>query len=316
MPSASAELARLEAVPLRDVWPGEAADFTPWLAQPANLKLLEDTLGIELEDAETEKDVGSFSADIVAKNGGDGRRVVIENQLEKTDHGHLGQILTYAAGLDALTVVWIARHFTDEHRATLDWLNNHTSDEIGFFGLEIQVWKIADSAPAPKFNIVAKPNEWTKPVRTRDLTPVKRAQLDFWRGFGDYASAHAKRITPPAARPHYGMAMRIGSGFSLSAVASTSEEDGRPGIRAAFVLSGKKAAQRFAGLSREREKIEAELSGKPEWYSPEGVQQRKVIFRKSVDWQPPGKRKECYEWLVERLDRLHEVFQPRLHDLA
>lgn len=316
MSSASRNLARLTRVDLREVWPGEASDFTPWLAEPENLRLLGKTLGIELEDAETEEDVGRFSADLVATSAADKQQVLVENQLERTDHSHLGQILTYAAGLEAVTVVWIAKEFTDEHRAALDWLNNHTSDEIGFFGLEIEVWKISDSAPAPKFNVVAKPNEWTKPVPTRDLTPAKRAQLDFWRGFRDYAASHAKRISPTAPRPQYWMGMSMGrGGFTLSAVASTWEDDGRPGIRTEFVMSGKLASERFGSLEGERESIHAELSETPEWYSPDGVQHRKVILRRSVDWQVAHKRTDCYAWLVEKLDRFHEVFQPRIMDL-
>ena len=239
------QLARLKAVPLRDVWPGEAADFTPWLAEPANLKLLSETLGIELEDTETEKWVGSFSADIVARNAADSRRVVIENQLGKTDHSHLGQILTYAAGLDALTVVWVARTFTNEHRAALEWLNNHTSDEMGFFGLEIEVWRIGDSRCAPKFNIVAKPNEWTKalPTQTR-LTPTQQAQFNFWSEFRDYAMEHAKRIRPTAPQPQTWMWMSIGkTGFGLSAVAPVFGWDsGEPEVRAEFAMQGKAAS--------------------------------------------------------------------------
>ena len=154
------DLARLVQVDLQEIWDQEAEHFTPWLSEPENLSLLSGTLGIELEDARTEQTVGSFSADIVATNAANNRKVVIENQIQRTDHGHLGQILTYAAGLDALTVVWIAKRFTEEHRAALEWLNQHTSADIGFFGLEIEVWKIGDSPSAPKFNIVAKPNEW------------------------------------------------------------------------------------------------------------------------------------------------------------
>ena len=123
----------LQRVDLREVWKGEASNFTPWLAEKGNLDLLGDTLGMELELEAQEKGVGSFSADIVCKNTVDESWVVIENQIEKTDHTHLGQILTYAAGLNAVTVVWIAQRFTDEHRAALDWLNEISSESAQFF---------------------------------------------------------------------------------------------------------------------------------------------------------------------------------------
>jgi len=155
-------LGRLAKVELRDVWKNEAQDFTPWLAEEDNLALLGDTIGLDLELEAVEKGVGPFSADIVCKETANNTNVLIENQIERTDHTHLGQIMTYAAGLNAVTIVWVAKRFTDEHRAALDWLNEITNEDITFFGLEVEVWRIGDSAKAPKFNVVSKPNEWTK----------------------------------------------------------------------------------------------------------------------------------------------------------
>ena len=124
----SANLGKLEKVSLRDVWQKEDLDFTPWLAQEENIAILSETIGIELEVEGTEKDVGPFRADILCKDTVYGHWVLVENQLEKTDHTHLGQLLTYASGLNAVTIVWIAQRFTDEHRAALDWLNEITDD--------------------------------------------------------------------------------------------------------------------------------------------------------------------------------------------
>ena len=322
MTGTAKELARLQPVDPRDVWESEATNFTPWLAEPENLRLLGETLGTELDGAKTEQTVGSFSADIVATNAANNRTVVIENQLNRTDHDHLGKILTYAAGLNALTVVWIAKQFTEEHRAALEWLNSHTGADIGFFGLEIEVWRIGDSRCAPKFNIVAKPNEWVKtlPAKTK-LTATQQAQFDFWAGFKDYAGRHAKRITPIAPQPQNWMSMGIGrTNFGLSAVAATDGWDGaawtgKPEIRAEFVIYGKAAKQRFDQLSQGQGEIDASLDPKPHWSSEEGVQQRKIYFRKSVGWQNTDEQEGCYKWLVENLDRLHEVFQPRIQQL-
>src|SRR5262249_26060682 len=129
-------LGRLERVELREVWEKEAEDFTPWLGTEANITLLGDSIGLDLEVEAQEKEVGPFRADILCKDTATGNWVLIENQLERTDHTHLGQLLTYAAGLSAVTVVWIASEFTDEHRATLDWLNEITNEQFTFFGLE------------------------------------------------------------------------------------------------------------------------------------------------------------------------------------
>ena len=156
------ELGRLIKVPLRDFWEGEASDFTPWLADEENISLLGETIVVELEVEAQERNVGPFRADILCKDTVTDSWVLIENQLERTNHTHLGQLLTYAAGLDAVTVVWIAERFTDEHRAALDWLNEITAEGFSFFGLEIELWRIGDSPMAPKFNVVSHPNDWTE----------------------------------------------------------------------------------------------------------------------------------------------------------
>ena len=314
------DLARLSAVELRDVWEDEACDFTPWLAEEENLNLLGETLGMALELESTERAVGRFSADIVAKKVNDGGTVLIENQLERTDHSHLGQILTYAAGLDALSVVWIAREFTDEHRAALDWLNDISNENTRFFGLEIEVWRIGDSRHAPKFNLAAKPNDWTKETRTQiSLTPVRQARLDFWTGFHEYAEKRAQRIRPTKPSPQAWMAMAIGkTGFGLRAIASTWDsqegEDG-PVLRAEFVVSGQRAHRRYEQLEKEQPNIDEAFGEPMEWYAPGDTLKRIIRVRRSVDWTRESLRDECYRWLVEKLDNLHEVFSPRIKNL-
>src|SRR6476660_4909533 len=158
-------LGRLEKMNLRDAWTSEAGGFTPWLAESENLELLGQAIGIELELEAQEKFVGPFRADILCKDVGSSQWVLIENQLERTDHIHLGQLLTYAAGLNAVTIVWIAERFTEEHRAALDWLNERTDEKINLFGLEIELWRIADSPIAPKFNVISQPNDWSRTVQ-------------------------------------------------------------------------------------------------------------------------------------------------------
>ena len=128
------------------------------------LEILGKEIGIDLEVEATEKHVGPFRADILCKDTINGNWVLIENQLEPTDHKHLGQLLTYATGLKAVTIIWIAERFTEEHRATLDWLNNITDETLNFFGIEVELWKIGDSPSAPRFRMVSKPNDWTKSI--------------------------------------------------------------------------------------------------------------------------------------------------------
>ena len=160
------ELSNLDAVDLREVWPNEARDFTPWLAD--NIEQLSAVLGMDLELRSPEAEVGAFSLDVLAHDLGNDRPVVIENQLESTNHDHLGKLLTYAARYDAQTVVWLVRELRPEHRAALDWLNQRTGEDTAFFGVVIEAWKIGDSLPAPRFNPVVVPNDCQKQMPGQD----------------------------------------------------------------------------------------------------------------------------------------------------
>lgn len=144
----------LKKVELRDVWPHEALDFTKWLSEEPNLAMLSSAIAIELELIETESSVGSFNLDIYAQESGMGRKVIVEDQLEDTNHDHLGKVITYAAGKGAEVVVWVVARARDEHRQAIEWLNQHTDNDFGFFLVEIELWSIGDSLPAPRFNVV------------------------------------------------------------------------------------------------------------------------------------------------------------------
>jgi hypothetical protein len=175
-------LGRLQKVDLREVWVNESANFTPWLAQDDNILLLGEAIGIDMEVQTLEKEVGPFRADIVCRETQGDRTVLIENQIEMTDHNHLGQIITYSAGIDAAVVVWIAKEFAAEHRAALDWLNEKTCGGAHFFGVEIEVLRIGKSEPAPRFNVVCRPNDWQDSVRrdTAELNDTQRLRLEYW----------------------------------------------------------------------------------------------------------------------------------------
>ena len=182
----SAQFSNLVSVPLREAWPHEASDFTPWLTR--NLEQLSSVIGIPLELVDSEVGVEEFSADVLARNPTDDTRVLIENQLEGSDHTHLGQILTYLAGLDSRTVVWIARDFSSAHLSALRWLNDHTSDQFAFFAVQVKVVQIADSRLAPVFEIRERPSEWDRYVRsisTETLSDVAQFRRDFWAFYSE-----------------------------------------------------------------------------------------------------------------------------------
>ena len=145
-----------EVQDLRKVWPHEALDFTPWLAKDENIAILANEIGMEIAVDGTESAVGDFSVDIIATDIATGQKVIIENQLEDTNHDHLGKLITYAAGKDAQTIIWVVKHAREEHRAAIEWLNNHTDDDIGFFLCEIHLYKVGGSNPAVKFSVIEK----------------------------------------------------------------------------------------------------------------------------------------------------------------
>ena len=222
------KLSRLEQVELREVWPDEAQDFTPWLAQEENLTLLGETLGMELELEAQEIYVGDFRADILCQNPENPENemwVLIENQLGETNHKHLGQILTYSAGLDAHTVIWIAKKFREEHRAALDRLNEITNERFRYFGVEIKVWKIGDSTPAPQFEIVSSPNDWSREVsqETRraeieNFSPARSQRRKFWAQFRDYITQKGSQLQPRERKSTRYIVFDIGrQSFAMSA---------------------------------------------------------------------------------------------------
>ena len=169
---------------LRTVWPHEANDFTKWLAEDTNLEELGNAVGIDIDLEERESSVGSFSVDLYATESGSGRKIIIENQLEDTNHDHLGKLITYASGKGAEVVIWIVKRARDEHRQAIEWLNQHTDSNIGFFLVEIELWQINDSLLAPKFNVVEKPNDWAKTMKSIEgMSETDRLKLEFWQAF-------------------------------------------------------------------------------------------------------------------------------------
>jgi len=189
-------LGRLTRVDPRAAWRHEAHDFTPWLLE--NADGLAEVLGIDLELTVNEHPVGAYSLDLLGKDLTNDCVLIVENQLGGTDHSHLGQLLTYAAGTDAATVVWIATSFREEHRQALDWLNNLAGENARFFGIEIQTVRIADSPVAPTFVLRAQPNDWHATLSAAAKSTSKasgKAPLykAFWSSFLD--AVHAQRPT-------------------------------------------------------------------------------------------------------------------------
>jgi len=315
-----ANLGRLEKVDLREIWSSESGDFTPWLAQPENLVVLADEIGIELVLEGTEQYVGPFRADIVCKDTLNDTWVLIENQLERTDHNHLGQLLTYAAGLDAVTIVWIAQRFTEEHRAALDWLNSVTEDDINFFGLEIELWRIGNSQVAPKFDIVSKPNNWTRQVkiarRSSELSESKQLHLQYWTAFNNFIDERSQMIkVGRSARPQYWMDFALGrSDMHLSV---------RNGMRDGYLdvllyIKGEHPLNYIYQLYDDREAIEKEIGYPLIWdIQHEGRRSQQIVARREeVDTTNSENWQDYHAWQLDLLERFYQVFKERVLTLS
>lgn len=312
-------LGRLQRVELRHVWNSEARDFTPWLAREDNLALLGNTLGIELELEAVEESVGPFRADILCKDALSDRWVLIENQLERTDHTHLGQLLTYAAGLDAVTIVWVAARAAEEHRAAIDWLNEITESRVGFFLIEVELWRIDDSPAAPKFNIVSQPNDWSrstsgakKAIESGSMSESKRMLVDYWTAFEAHLGETSKRVRTVAPLPQNWLVHSLGkSGVTLNASWNRREN----WVRGEVYLTGPLARDFFGCLKQSQAAIEAEFGEPLTWYDKAQNDRRIWLAREFQNVTDTASWPEQHEWLAKTLDRLHQVFHERVKRL-
>jgi hypothetical protein len=317
------ELGRLQRVDLRQAWLTEAGHFTPWLATPDNIVELGTTIGMVLEVEAQEKDVGPFRADILCKNTLDDSWVLIENQLERTDHTHLGQLITYAAGLEAVTVVWVSARFTEEHRAALDWLNRITDERFNFFGLEVELWQIGNSPVAPKFNVVSQPNNWSKrvleakgAVGTSSLSEGKQLQLEYFTAFDAFLDAVGCKLGHVKPLPQGWMSFALGrTGFRLCAIASLYDSladtyDGNE-IRVELIVESKPDAKPyFAALQAQQPILEEQLGEALTWHSRPDANMCRVYVRRSAGLRNRADWASQHEWLRSKLERMHAVFGP------
>ena len=282
---------------LRSVWPHEANDFTKWLAQEANLAELGNNIGIDIDLEERESSVGSFNVDIYAVESGTGRKIIIENQLEDTNHDHLGKLITYASGKGAEVIVWIVKRARDEHRQAIEWLNRHTDSNIGFFLVEIELWQIDDSLLAPKFNVVEKPNDWAKTMKVVEgLNSTEMLKLNFWQFFNDTMSQNAefcKYFNLRKPQPHHWYDLSIGtSSYFISLNINTQKKKVDAGI---YIPNDKELFHKFKACKIDFEKsfgcdVEFRDTGKAS----------RILIAKSINVKDSSKWLEISNWLFDR----------------
>lgn len=310
-------LGRLEKLELRNYWKKEDTEFTPWLAKEENIQILSETIGIELEVQGQEENVGPFRADILCVDVSNNHYVLIENQLERTDHTHLGQLMTYAAGLDAVTIIWIAQRFTEEHRAALDWLNRITDDTFNFFGIEIELYRIGDSPAAPMFNIISKPNDWAKSVKksasNQNVTDTKLLQQEYWQGLKDYMEDNKSSVRMQSAQPQHWTNIAIGkTDYWLSATMNTREDT----ISIWLNISGEKSKENYEKLYSKSYQDSLDLISEDiVWDKMEGRKTSCVILKTSGSLSKKYDWNNQYEWFKLYLEKFMKVFKPVIKSL-
>ena len=307
------KLARITKVDLRKAWNHEAHHFTQWLSEEENLSLLGDEIGIDLKLIQTEASVGKFNVDILAEEENTGRKIIIENQLEVTNHDHLGKIITYASGLDAEIIIWIVEDVRDEHKQAIDWLNEHTDENINFFAIKMELWQISDSPFAPKFQIISKPNDWAKAVKVSigqtNLTETKIMQLDFWSKFIEYAKNKKTSLKLRKASPQHWYDISLGNSNSHITLTLNTQDNL---INCGIYISNKK--ELFDKLFEQKNAIEEELSTKLNWSSRDGRKASWIKLTEGADLNDVIKWDKYFNWLKEKAELFQKVFPKYIKD--
>ena len=279
---------------LRSVWQHEAKDFSKWLAKEENLSELSNTLGIDIILEELESSVGNFNVDLYAIEEGTNRRIIIENQLEDTNHDHLGKLITYASGKGAEVIIWIVKRAREEHRQAIEWLNQNTGVNIGFFLVEIELWRIDDSAIAPRFNVVERPNDWAKQMKnSNNISDTKQMQLRFWQQFAEYIKSseiYSKEFSVRKANPQHWYDLSSGSSsYHISLTASTQKNQ----LSAGLYISDDK--EKFTMFKEHCKEIEEMIESKVEW--KEASKATRILTYESYDITNEDQWDKAFDWL-------------------
>lgn len=301
-------LSRLEEIKdLRTVWPHEALDFTPWLSQDDNIALLSDSVGLDITVDETESSVGDFSVDIFASETGTGRKIIIENQLEDTNHDHLGKLITYASGKSADVIIWIVKRAREEHKAAIEWLNNHTDEGIGFFLCEIKLYRIGTSDPAVKFVVIERPNDWAKEIKKNELSSeTQEKRYDYWVAFQDYAFQNAtfarefKRRKPST---HHWMNYFIGSSECYISVTQIRNKDK---LNIALYIPDNKNL--YQALLEQKDAVEKAAGVSFSWHELPERKASKIIIEQTAELENRSEWETQFNWIIENMVKMKKAF--------
>ena len=308
------DFGEIKKVNIREIWKHEQYDFTPWLAEEDNANKLAECLGLEFKVEGVEVSVGPYSADMLAKDSS-GQYVIIENQYGKTNHDHLGKLITYSSFLGAGIIIWIAECFTEEHQRAIDWLNDNTNEDLSFYGVMLELWQIDNSRPSLRFNVVSHP------TITKQANLVKRnissstlgmTRLEFWTMFRECLLA--QKIVPSAqtAKPKSSFDITLGrTDIYLSALCNHS--DNRIGVRLCVRLENSEDA--INQLLQKKDYIESKIGEKLLWNPNPDNKHKTIDIYKDINFDDKSKWPQYCDWMVSQVAKFRETFIPIIKQL-
>ncbi|PRY80133.1 DUF4268 domain-containing protein [Alkalibacterium olivapovliticus] len=306
-------IGKLIEVDIRNLWEHEQYDFSNWLAKPENIEELNNIIGLTLTDIEKEAYVGAYRCDLVAIDEPTDTKVIIENQLEDSNHDHLGKIITYASGLDAEVIIWIVKNAREEHRSAIEWLNNNMVKDINFFLIELRAYRIGDSLPAPKFEIVEQPNDFIKSTKsTKSDSDMNRSQserLNFWTIFNEVVvnKGHPFNARKPSTDHWYNISIGTSeASISISLV----NQSGYIGVEL-YIRDNK---EMYDELYLEKDNIESLLSFPLEWQRLNNRKASRIITKiEDLDFDNHSNYYELMDDVISKVIAMRKVFKEYLN---
>ena len=306
-------IGRFKEKDIRTIWQHEQYDFSAWLAKESNIEYLNDILGLTLIDVNTEVFVGPYRCDIVAKDETTNDTVIIENQLDSTNHDHLGKIITYAAGLNAKYIVWLVKEAKEEHRAAIEWLNSNSSKSVNFFLIEIHAYQIGDSVPAPMFEVIEKPNDFIKTEKNSSrkdssLNKTESERLVFWEQFNNALIDAGKPFNVRKATTDHWYDVSVGTSEAHISITLVNKEN-RIGVEI-YIDDNKKL---FDTLFDNKDAFEEDFGGKLEWYRLDERKASRIIYNiDGLDFDNHDNYDELDKKIIDAVARLRESFKKSL----
>lgn len=305
------KLGKIVKVDLREVWKHEALDFSKWLSENENISYLNEAIGLNLVDIQTEKSVGGFKCDIVCRDEFTDKIVIIENQLESSNHDHLGKIITYASGLEASVIIWIVKNAREEHSSAIEWLNNHTDQSVSFFLIQLEMIKIGDSEPAPQFVIVEEPNEYSKNLKKTIQSTItsgsEAGRLEFWSNFNEVLKQRNEFNIRKASTDHW-YNFSIGTS-TCNLSADLLNKEGK--IRVNLWIPDNK--ELFDYLLSRKQEIEVTVGFPLEWERMDDKKGSRIsTYIEGLSFSKPENYNELSNKIINLLVKFRNTFKPHI----